>query len=171
VLRTRSKVTIMGRPRGAKDKKKRKTRVHGWASHEEEFLISNYCGLTNKQLCEKLNKAYGTIRKRALALGLRKPCCVLPIEDSLLTTESRPGVYGFYCKENSKIYLDKDDNMGRGFICNLRLLRENSHPNQFLQQDWNCLPPTSFSIFIFQYNGNIERGYEELVRMPGVYID
>lgn len=47
-------------------------RGKAWTKEEVKFLRENYVSLTNRELCERLNRSYKSIRFMAYKLGLKK---------------------------------------------------------------------------------------------------
>lgn len=158
----------MGRPKGSKDKTKRKTRVHGWTPEELEILSANYYSMTGSQLATLLNKSYGTVRTRALKLELRKPCRVIPLCD-IQTQWGKSGVYGLHNTTVNMWYIGSSNNMGKRLTTHVTTLRQHKHYNRDMQAAWSNGDQFEAAVFIDCKVSDLLRYEGQLLQMPNKY--
>jgi len=158
----------MSRPKGAKDKTKRKDRSAKWNNEELHVLYTSYHNHTKKELCSLLNKSYSAIRTMAKKLGLRKPNHVLPLCD-IHILNSVAGVYGIYCIDTDKWYIGSSINIGNRLYNHILSLNNGTHYNTDLQEDWNMQYKFQAALFIKCAEDDLLTHEHELLKMPRTY--
>ena len=130
----------VGRPKGQKDKVKRKTRRITTAKQEAETIKDYRAGLTNKEICIKHN-----ISKSALhALRVRHKIpskCFDNIGGKSVSHEDLKGKMGIYAivtmHAPRKAYIGSSVDIYKRIQSHIYHLNKNRHYNKKLQKDWN----------------------------------
>lgn len=60
------------------------------------------------------------------------------------------GIYKIYCKENNRTYIGSSNNIERRFREHISNLKNNKHPNKYLQNSWNKYKENSFIFEIIE---------------------
>ena len=135
----------MGRPKGSKDKRKRRTKRITTA-REEKAIIEDYNAglLTNKQVCEKHNISIGALhniryRNNVPSKNIGNVLGKAVAHEDL---KDRSGIYAIankysYSNATRKAYIGSSVDIYKRVQDHLSKLRKGSHYNKSLQQSWS----------------------------------
>jgi len=129
-----------GRPKGQKDKVKRKTKRITTAKEEAEIIKDYGAELTNKEICIKHNISESALH--ALRVRHKIPSkCFDNIGGKSVRYEDLKGKMGIYAistmRSPRKAYIGSSVNIYKRIQSHISHLNKNRHYNKKLQKDWN----------------------------------
>ena len=117
------------------DKTKRKIKDF-WDASKIEYLRKNYTNTTNRVLAQYLNLAIGSVIAKAKKLRLVKLCFLKTVLIRGIDELNFSGVYAIVNQTTKKMYVGSSHNINKRLYTHLQQLRNLSHSNIDLQNDW-----------------------------------
>lgn len=126
-----------GRPRGSKDKEKRRSNPYGLTKSQKEQIKKLYLsGLGATEISKEANISPTAIRKIKKSM---KPDFVVSKHLEVTQSSNISGVYiiGFFGNGRSKFYIGSSINIGKRLGRHYLELNDGTHHNKPMQQIWN----------------------------------
>jgi len=158
---------MSGRPYGSKDKSKRKGRSK-WSLYDVKTFRSEYHNISIAELSKLINKSRGSINDFARELGIIKIGSYEKLSFDQAVRCTSTGVYMLFNEYNGKMYIGSSDaSLGCRIATHFSQLKNGTHYNKALQQDWEK-DNHNFHVGIVKVCGGIDTAIQEQKYIVGL---